>query len=102
MGGENDEILAISRYPRACPWVSTKQILLITGEAISGETVWKSFRKNACCSKVTVRTNAKQVYQKYDYRTFTTHQFLFYGDHRQKVKDLAGLIGFEVIEEDRP
>ncbi len=79
-----------------------KQISLLTGEAISGETVWKSFRDYSCCSKVAVRTDAKQVYQKYDYRTFTTHQILFYGDHRQKVKDLADLIGFEVIEEDRP
>jgi hypothetical protein len=79
-----------------------RQISLLTGEVISGETVWKSFRDYSCCSKVAVKTNAKQIYQKYDYRTFTTHQILFYGDHRQKVKDLAALIGFEVIEEDRP
>jgi len=29
------------------------------------------------------------------------HQVVFYGNHRKKIKNLAALIGFEVIEKDR-
>ena len=78
-----------------------KQISILTGEVISGESIWKNYRDYACCTKITVKTNAKQVYENYDFRTFTNHMLLFYGDHRQKIKDLARLIGFEVIEEDK-
>ena len=80
--------------------VLKKQISIITGEVISGESIWKNYRDYACCTKVTVKTNAKQVYQNYG-GVFTNHQLLFYGDHRQKIKNLSELLGFEVIEEDR-
>lgn len=78
-----------------------KQISVLTGEVVMGESVWKNFEDYSCCTKVAVKTNAKQVYQKFDYRAFSNHQLLFYGDHRQKIKDLAKLIGFEVVESDR-
>ena len=78
-----------------------KQISILTGEIISGESIWKNYRDYACCTKVTLKTNAKQVYQNFRYGIFTNHQLLFYGDHRQKIKDLAALIGFEVVEQDK-
>lgn len=80
--------------------VLEKKILVLTGEVISGEFVWKNFNESCCCTKVVVKTNAKRIYENFDHRTFGNHQVLFYGDHRKKIKDLATLIGFEVIEED--
>ncbi len=81
--------------------VLKKKVSVLTGEVVSGEAIWKNYRDYACCTKVTVKTNAKQVYRNFDYRAFTNHQVLFYGDHRQKIKDLAKLIGFEVVEQDQ-
>ncbi len=81
--------------------VLKRKISVLTGEVIPGESVWKNFKDYSCCTKVAVKTNAKQVYQNFDYGTFTNHQLLFYGDHRQKIKDLAKLTDFEVVEEDR-
>ena len=81
--------------------VLKRKISVLTGEVIPGESVWKNFKDYSCCTKVAVKTNAKQVYQNFDYGTFTNHQLLFYSDHRQKIKDLAKLTDFEVVEEDR-
>lgn len=78
-----------------------KKISILTGEIISGESIWKNYKDYACCTKVTVKTDARQVYQNFSYSTFTNHQLLFYGDHRQKIKDFAALIGFEVLEQDK-
>jgi len=36
-----------------------------------------------------------------DWKTFGNHRVTFYGDYRQKTKDLATLIGFEVAEKDK-
>ena len=36
-----------------------------------------------------------------DWQAFGHHRVAFYGDHRQKIKDLATLIGFEVVEKDK-
>lgn len=81
--------------------ILNRQISVLTGEVISGESIWRNFEDYACCTKVTVKTNAGQVYEKFDYRALSNHQLLFYGDHRQKIKNLAKLIGFEVVEQDK-
>lgn len=81
--------------------VLKKKISVLTGEVVPGEKIWKKYRDYACCTKVTVKTNAKKVYQNFDFMTFTNHQLLFYDDHREKIKNLSKLIGFEVIEEDK-
>ena len=80
--------------------VLEKKISILSGEVVSGESIWKNFNESSCCTKVVVKTNAKRIYENFDHRTFGNHQVLFYGDHRKKIKDLATLIGFEVIEED--
>ena len=81
--------------------VLKKEASVLTGEVVSGEKIWKKYRDYACCTKVTIKTNAKQIYQNFDYITFTNHQLLFYDNHREKIKNLSKLIGFEVIEEDK-
>ena len=47
------------------------------------------------------RVDAALVHQNYGYATFTNHPLVYYGDIREKVQDLARLIGLQVIEEDK-
>lgn len=37
----------------------------------------------------------------YDRQTFGVHRVVFYGDYRGEFKDLATLVAFEIVEEDR-
>jgi len=78
-----------------------KKISLWGGELVPGETIYKDFFESCCCTKLIARTNAKLIYENYDHRTFGNHHSAFYGDHRAKVKNLASLLGFEVVEQDR-
>jgi len=78
-----------------------KKVSIWTGELVPGETIYKDFFESCCCTKLIARTNAKLIYENYDYRTFGNHNSAFYGEHRAKVKNLASLLGLEVIEQDR-
>jgi L-fucose isomerase-like protein len=81
--------------------VLEKKISLWGGELIPGETIYKNFFEAYCCSKLSVKTEAKRIYDNYNYRTFGNHNCLFYGEFREKIKFLAKLIGFDVIEQDK-
>jgi len=48
-----------------------------------------------------VRTDAEKLFENVDWKTFGHHRAAFFGDYRQQFKDLAKLIGFEVVEKDR-
>jgi hypothetical protein len=48
-----------------------------------------------------IKTNTKALLENLDWETFGHCRVVFYGDYRQRIKDLAKLIGFEVIEKDR-
>ena len=48
-----------------------------------------------------METNTKARLENLDWQTFGVHRVVFYGDWRQEFKDLAALMGFQVIEEDR-
>jgi len=81
--------------------VLEKKMSLWGGEIIPGESIYKNFFEAYCCSKLTVKTNAKCIYENYNYRMFGNHNCLFYGDYREKVISMAKLIGFEIIEQDK-
>jgi hypothetical protein len=81
--------------------VYKKKMSLFTGETVSGEELFPYWADILGRNKVAVRTDAKALLENVDWTVFGHHRTAFYGDHRQEFKDLAKLIGFEVIEKDR-
>jgi hypothetical protein len=90
--GETVTVAKISMYD--------KKITLFTGETVSGEELFVGWDDILCRTKLAIRTDAKALIENLDWKTFGNHRVAFYGDHRQKFKDLATLMGFEVIEDD--
>ena len=71
------------------------------GDISSGEeTPLLEWDDLACRTKIAIKTNTKALIKNLDSKTFGVHRVVFYGDFREKFKDLATLIGFEVVEED--
>ncbi|MCK4416886.1 MAG: hypothetical protein KAV99_01810 [Candidatus Latescibacteria bacterium] len=81
--------------------VLQRKISIWTGELVPGESIYKDFFESYCCNKLVAKTNAKLIYDNYDYRTFGNHNCCFYGDFRDKIKYIASLVGFEVVEQDK-
>jgi hypothetical protein len=77
-----------------------KKTTLFTGETVPGEELFAGWDDILCRTKLAVKTDAKALFQHLDWKTFGNHRVAFYGDHRQQFKDLAALMGFEVIEDD--
>ena len=78
-----------------------KKISVFTGKTISGEDLFTYWDDLLCRTKIAIKTNAQKLLENLDWKTFGNHRVAFFGDYRQKFKDLAKLIGFEVVEEDR-
>lgn len=68
---------------------------------MEGEAIYRDFGESSCRTKLVAKVNAKLIHENYDYGTFSNHLVVYYGDIREKVKNLASLIGFGVVEEDR-
>ena len=78
-----------------------KKISIFTGETVSGEELFEGWNDVLCRTKLAIKTDAKRLFEKLDWTTFGPHRVAFFGDYREKFKDLAKLIGFEVIEKDK-
>jgi hypothetical protein len=91
--GEAVTLAKISMYKR--------QLSLSTGETVSGEELFPYWNDILGRNKIAVRTDAKTLFENVDWKTFGHHRAAFFGDYRQQFKDLAKLIGFEVVEKDR-
>jgi len=78
-----------------------KKISVYSGKTVSGRSLYKNFNNIACRSKIVIKTNTKALLKNYDWSTFGIHRVVFYGDFREEIKNLATLIGFKVIEEDK-
>jgi hypothetical protein len=91
--GETVTVAKISVYD--------KKIALFTGETVSGEELFAGWDDILCRTKLAIRTDTKALMEHLDWKTFGNHRVAFYGDHRQQFKDLATLLGYEGIEEDR-
>ena len=77
-----------------------KKISLFTGKTVSGKEFFDDWDDLACRTKIAIKTNTKALIKNLESKTFEVHRAVFYGDFREKIKDLATLIKFEVIEED--
>lgn len=78
-----------------------KTIAVSTGVSVSGDELYTSFQDILCRTKVVMKTDTELFEKKYDTARFGVHRNIVYGDHRTMLKDLAALLGFEVVEEDR-
>jgi len=81
--------------------VHDKKLAVSTGRAVSGTKFFADWDDLACRTKIAVETNTEALLANLDWQTFGVHRVLFYGEFRQAFKDLATLMGFEAIEEDR-
>lgn len=91
--GETVTVTKISMYD--------KKISVFTGKTVSGEMLFPYWDDILCRTKIAIKTDAKALFENLDWSTFGAHRVAFFGDYRQEIKDLAKLIGFEVVEEDK-
>ena len=78
-----------------------KELSIFTGETVSGEELFPYWEDILGRNKIAIETDAKALLENVDWGTFGNHRTAFFGDYRQEFKDLAKLIGFEVVEKDR-
>ena len=81
--------------------VHDKKLSLFTGETVDGEKLFPGWYDILCRTKLAIDTDAERLLRNLDWRTFGNHRVAFYGDHRQRFKNLATLMGYEVVEKDR-
>jgi L-fucose isomerase-like protein len=91
--GETVTVVKISMY--------AKKLSLFTGQTVSGDELFPYWADILGRNKVAVKTDAKALLDNVDWVTFGNHRVAFFGDWRQQFKDLAKLIGYEVVEKDR-
>jgi len=77
-----------------------KKLSIFTGETVSGEELFPYWDDILCRTKLAIKTDGKALLENLSWETFGNHRVAFYGDYRQEFKDLAKMIGFEVIEKD--
>jgi hypothetical protein len=78
-----------------------KKLAVSTGKAVPGSQFFADWDDLACRTKIAVETNTEARLANLDWQTFGVHRVVFYGEFRKEFRDLAALMGFEVIEEDR-
>jgi len=83
-------------------YVLHKKIGLHTGKTADGHSLYKDFDGIMCRTKLVVKVDdAKKIQKHFSPDEYGIHRAGTLGDLREKIKDLATLIGFEVMEEDK-
>jgi len=82
-------------------YVLNKKIGLHTGETVDGYSLYRNLDEIMCRAKLIAKVDAEKVQKYYSPDEYGIHRAATFGDLREKVKDLAVLIGFGVMEEDR-
>jgi len=83
-------------------YVLHKKIGLHTGKTADGHSLYKDFDGIMCRTKLVVKVDdAKKIQKHFSPDEYGIHRAGTLGDLRETIKDLATLIGYEVIEEDR-
>jgi hypothetical protein len=78
-----------------------RMMAIATGVSVSGDDLYRDFDDILCRTKLVMQTNVDAFEANYDTVRFGVHRNLIYGDQRKALKDLAKLLGFEVVEEDK-
>jgi len=83
-------------------YVLNKKIGLHTGKTADGHSLYKDFDSIMCRTKLVVKVDdAKKIQKYFSPDEYGIHRAGTLGDLREKIEDLATLIGFEVMEEDK-
>ncbi len=83
-------------------YVLHREIGVHTGETADGHSLYKDFDAIMCRTKLVVKVDdAKKIQKHFSPDEYGIHRAGTLGDLRERVKDLATLIGFKVIEEDK-
>ncbi len=83
-------------------YVLHKKIGIYTGKTADGHSLYKNFDGIMCRTKLVVRVDdSKKIQKHFSPDEYGIHRAGTLGDLRETIKDLATLIGYEVIEEDR-
>jgi len=83
-------------------YVLHKKIGLHTGKTADGHSLYKDFDSIMCRTKLVVKVDdAKKIQKHFSPDEYGIHRTGTLGDLRERIKDLATLIGFEVMEEDK-
>lgn len=91
-----DETITVTKFS-----LYHKKIAISSGITVPGGKFYKDFDNIGCRTKVVMQTNAEAFERNYDTHTFGVHRNIIYGDYRKEIKNLATLIGLEVVEEDK-
>jgi hypothetical protein len=81
--------------------VHDKKMSLFSGTTVDGEKLFSGWDHILCRTKTAVDTDAGLLLKNLDWKTFGNHRVVFFGDYRQQFNDLAGLMGYEVVEKDK-
>jgi len=83
-------------------YVLHKKIGVHTGKTADGHSLYKDFDSIMCRTKLVVKVDdAKKIQKHFSPDEYGIHRAATLGDLRERIKDLATLIGFEVMEEDK-
>jgi len=83
-------------------YVLNKKIGIHTGKTADGHSLYKDFDGIMCRTKLVVKVdNARKIQKHFSPDEYGIHRAGTLGDLRETIKDLATLIGFEVMEEDK-
>jgi len=80
-----------------------KKIGLHTGTTADGNVIYSNceWENTMCRTKVVSKVDVQKVQRYFSPDEYGNHRAITFGDYRQKIKDIATLLGFEVFEEDR-
>jgi hypothetical protein len=85
--------------------IMDKLILLHTGESIPIDSLYgqgiNSLHTILCATKLVSKVDAEKIQNHLNPQRYGVHRAAIYGDYRKRIKDLAKLTGFDVLEEDR-
>jgi len=82
-------------------YVLHKKIGIHTGKVVDGHSLYKDLDPIMCRTKLIAEVEAEKVQKHFSPDEYGIHRNATLGDLRRQIKDLAVLIGFEVMEEDR-
>jgi len=82
-------------------YVLHKKIGIHTGKIVDGHSLYKNLDDIMCRTKLIAVVDAEKVQKHFSPDEYGIHRNATLGDLREKIKDLAVLIGFDVMEEDR-
>ncbi|MFW6389739.1 MAG: hypothetical protein ACOCZT_01365 [Halanaerobiales bacterium] len=81
--------------------LNEQKMSLFTGESKKGAQLFPGWDDILCRTKLAINTRADLLLKNVNWKAFGNHRVAFFGAYKQDFKNLAKLIGLEVIEKDK-